>query len=102
MASESSKQVYDLSPMMTAREELMEMREKCEQYWNSPNQLCVEEMHSVLEFIHVRTFGCARLIDATEEALAHINQWESKRGKYEDLDNGRRALERALEGNDDS
>jgi len=28
------------------------IRAKCEQYWNEPLELCSEEWHAILEFIH--------------------------------------------------
>ena len=31
------------------------IRAKCEQYWNEPIELCSEEWHAILEFIHKLT-----------------------------------------------
>jgi len=31
---------------------LEKIRAKCEQYWNEPLELCSEEWHAILEFIH--------------------------------------------------
>jgi len=35
-------------------ERLSEIKAKCEQYWNESGPFVPEEVHSILEFIHVR------------------------------------------------
>jgi len=43
------------------RDIIAEIKSKCEQYWNEAN-ICDEEIHAILEFIHVRcsTFDAER------------------------------------------
>ncbi len=39
------------------------IQEKCEQYWNEPQTVCVEELHAILEFIHREVFAIRDMDD---------------------------------------
>lgn len=43
------------------------IRAKCEQYWNDPTELCDEEWHSILEFIH-------RLARSAENEIKNLRE----------------------------
>jgi hypothetical protein len=58
------------------RDIIAEIKSKCEQYWNEAN-ICDEEIHAILEFIHVRCSALdtehANLMHRIESDLHDVN-----------------------------
>jgi hypothetical protein len=50
---------------------MMTIKEKCEQFWNA-NDICNEEMHAILEWIHKRYSEVEAELAKKDEEIARL------------------------------
>jgi len=58
------------------RDIIAEIKSKCEQYWNERN-ICDEEIHAILEFIHVRCSALDQERDNSKKEAEHEEVFEA-------------------------